>query len=101
VDVLAFLAQPGTNQVALGALVTLMVVSLLRGWVVPRAVLIDRIADKDAQIANLVKEKDEWKAAYTKSEEGRAELTKQNSTLVEGGETAAKLMETLRTKLET
>ena len=100
-DVLAFLAQPGTNQVALGALVTLMVVSLLRGWVVPRAVMVDRIADKDAQILLLTSERDTLREAYAKSEEGRAELTRQNSALVEGGETTNRLIETLRSRLET
>jgi hypothetical protein len=63
-DFLAYLQASPVNTVALGGLVTLMVLSLIRGWVVPRSVLVDRVADKDARIAEVALERDQWKAAY-------------------------------------
>lgn len=99
-DVLAFFNTLPVNQVALGAIVTFMVVSLLRGWVVPRSVLLDRMTDKDAQIAVLAKERDDWKSAYNQGELSRQELVRQNSDLIEAGQTTNRLMESLRTNLE-
>ena len=96
----AFFASLPTDQIALGALVTFMVFSLLRGWVVPRSVLVDRIADKDKQIAELVKERDDWKKAHDVSEEGRALLKEQNGALISGAETTNRLMESMRNYLE-
>lgn len=99
-DFLAFLNNPDVNRVALGGLVTIMVLALLRGWVVPRSVLVDRMGDKDAQISLLAKERDDWKAAYDKGELSRQELVRQNSDLIEAGQTTNRLMESLRTHLE-
>lgn len=89
-----------TNQIALGAIVTFMVVSVLRGWVVPRSVLSDRIADKDRQIADLAKERDDWKHAHAISEQGRAKLKEQNGELISGAQTTNQLMESMRNYLE-
>lgn len=99
-DVLAFFNTLRVDQVALGAIVTFMVIGLLRGWVVPRSVLVDRMVDKDAQIALLAKERDDWKSAYDKGELSRQELVRQNSDLIEAGQTTNRLMESLRTNLE-
>lgn len=96
----AFFTSLPTDQIALGALVTFMVVSLLRGWVVPRSVLVDRIADKDKQIAELVKERDDWKDAFHTSEVARGELISQNDALISGAETTNRLMESMRNYLE-
>jgi hypothetical protein len=84
----------------LGAMVTLFVVGLLRGWVVPRQVLIDRIADKDSQIAALGKERDDWRSAYQISDAAKNEVIKQNGSLIEAGETTQRLMESLRNQIE-
>lgn len=99
-DVLAFFSTLRVDQVALGAIVTFMVIGLLRGWVVPRSVLVDRMADKDAQIAVLAKERDDWKSAYNQGELSRQELVRQNSDLIEAGQTTNRLMESLRANLE-
>ena len=94
-----FQALPG-DQIALGALVTFMVFSLLRGWVVPRSVLVDRMADKDAQIAALVKERDDWHTAHDVSEAGRAELKTQNGELIRSAEISNRFMESARAWFE-
>ena len=99
-DVLSFFTKLPADQVALGALVTFMVVGLLRGWVVPRSVLVDRMQDKDAQYAAVAKERDDWKTAYNQSELSRQELQRQNSDLIEAGQTTNRLMESLRSNVE-
>lgn len=98
--ILAVIFSAPTAQVGLGALVTFMVLSLIRGWVVPRSVLVDRIADKQSQIDNLVKERDDWKEAYNKKAEINAELLKQNGALLDGAETTNKLLDALRMRME-
>lgn len=99
-DALTFFNTLPLDQVALGAIVTFGVIGLLRGWVVPRSVLVDRMADKDAQIAALAQERDDWKAAHEKSELSRQELSQQNSALIEAGQTTNRLIESLRLNLE-
>lgn len=94
--VVAFFQTLPTDQIALGALVTIMVISILRGWVVPRSVLIDRMADKDARIAALEKERDDWHTAHDVSEAGRAELKSQNGDLIRSAEIPNRFMESAR-----
>ncbi|WNN95018.1 hypothetical protein SEA_MAGRITTE_41 [Microbacterium phage Magritte] len=98
--ILAFFQSLPTDQIALGALVTFMVISLLRGWVVPRSVLIDRMADKDAQIAALVKERDDWHTAHDVSEAGRSELKTQNGELLKSADISNRFMETMRNRFD-
>jgi hypothetical protein len=76
------------------------VLGLLLGWVVPRSVMNARMADKDAQIKLIAEDRDKWKDAYTKSEEGKTELIRQNSDLIESGKTADRLLDTLRDRVE-
>lgn len=94
--VVAFFQTLPTDQIALGALVTIMVLSILRGWVVPRSVLTDRMADKDARIAALEKERDAWHTAHDISETGRHELKTQNGELVKSAEISNRFMESAR-----
>lgn len=94
--ILAFISNPATNQVALGAVVTLVIVSLIRGWLVPRSVMEDRIRDKDERIAALEKERDLWQKAHSISEEGRAVLKAQNGELIRGQEIANRFMDSAR-----
>lgn len=94
--ILAFFQSLPTDQIALGALVTFMVISLLRGWIVPRSVLTDRMADKDARIAALEKERDAWHNAHDISEAGRQELKTQNGELIKSAEISNQFMESAR-----
>jgi hypothetical protein len=94
------LAQMNPTIIPLGAIVTFMVVGLIRGWVVPRQVMTDRIADKDAQIIGTSTERDSWKDAYFLQDEAKRELIHQNSDLISGGETTTRLMESMRNYIE-
>jgi hypothetical protein len=100
VDVLTLFTQLRPDQVALGAIVTFMVLSLIRGWVVPRSVLVDRISDKDGQILALKEERETWRRAYHQAEASRLELTHQNGELIESASATNKLIEALRQNLE-
>ncbi len=99
-DILAWFATLQPDQIGLAALVTLTIVSILRGWIIPRSVLTDRMADKDAQIALLVTERDDWKSAFQKKAEEAAELLRQNSNLIAGADTTNRLIESLRETIE-
>ncbi len=94
--ILAFFQSLPADQIALGALVTLMVISILRGWVVPRSVLTDRMSDKDARISALEKERDAWHKAHDLSEISRQELKIQNGELIKSAEISNRFMESAR-----
>jgi hypothetical protein len=96
----AFFSSLEPTLIPLGAIVTLVVISLIRGWLVPRSVLQERIADKDRQIEALAKERDDWKAAYHVSVESRLEVVRQNGELIDGAETTNRLIESLRNYIE-
>lgn len=99
-DIGSFFLTLRPDQVALGAIVTFMVIGLLRGWVVPRSVLVDRMDDMKLQNAALAVERDAWKEAYSKGEQARQELVRQNTELIEAGQTTNRLMDSLRNHLE-
>jgi hypothetical protein len=96
----SWLTSLDPNQIGLGAIVTLMIVSILRGWIIPRSVHLDRISDKDKQIVALGKERDNWKEAYEKSAEAKRELIQQNSALIDGADTTNHLLDSLRNQIE-
>lgn len=75
----------GFRPTDLGAitLVGITVLAILRGYLVPRQTLTDRIADKDARIAELVTERDTWRQAHAVSEEARREAQDQAAELLE------------------
>lgn len=96
----AFFSSLDPTVLPLGGIVTFVVIGLIRGWVVPKQVLTDRINDKDGQITALAKERDDWRNAFLKSDEARQELVGQNSELIDGAKTTNRLMESLRNQIE-
>jgi len=86
------------NQVALGAIVTFSVLSILRGWIVPRKVLEERMADKQRMVDQAIMERDTWRAAHNERGAEVAELTRQNGRLIDGMETTEALIDALRHK---
>lgn len=77
-------------------IITFGIVGLFRGWVIPGPIVTERMADKDQQIANITKERDDWKAAALQSELARQELVAQNRSLLDGAETTNRLLESMR-----
>lgn len=79
-----------------GALVTLIVLLILRGHLVPRAVLEDVRKDRDARVAELVKELDTWRAAHRESEAARVDAQSQVGELVELARVADHVLRAIR-----
>ncbi len=80
-DVLAVLR---IDQVALAGLVTLAVIFLYRGLLVPKPTLEDVRTEREA-----------WKAAYLESEKARSVLMAQNGELLEVARTANHILRSL------
>lgn len=99
-DFSSWLATPSPSQIGLGGIVTVMILSILRGWIIPRSVHLDRVQDKDAQLQALAAERDTWRLAYEKSAEVKAELIDQNKELIKGADTTNRLMDSLRNQIE-
>lgn len=71
-----------TNLSAAGIL-TLVVLGILRGWLVPRRVLEEARADREARLDDMRKQVDDWKAAFTASEQRATVLAGQVGELLE------------------
>lgn len=97
--IISWLSQNPTT-VPLALIVSLVVFGIIKGWIVPQGTVKDRIADKDAQIANLTSERDNWRQAAQNGELARQELLNQNKALIEGAETTNRLLESMRNLFE-
>ncbi|MFD8899906.1 hypothetical protein [Streptomyces ardesiacus] len=79
-----------------GAIVTLIVLLILRGSLVPRAVLEDVRKDRDARVSDLTAERDTWQAAHRESEAARIEAQRQVGELVELAKVADHVLRAIR-----
>ncbi|WP_030188194.1 hypothetical protein [Streptomyces violaceorubidus] len=79
-----------------GAIVTLIVLLILRGSLVARAVLEDVRKDRDARVAELAKERDMWREAHRESEAARIEAQSQVGELLELSRVADHVLRAIR-----
>ncbi|MFF9287497.1 hypothetical protein [Streptomyces griseosporeus] len=79
-----------------GAIVTLIVLLILRGNLVSRAVLEDVRKDRDDRIAELVAERNAWRDAHRESEAARIEAQNQVGELLELSRFADRALRALR-----
>ncbi|MGQ4437922.1 hypothetical protein ACN6LI_003287 [Streptomyces violaceoruber] len=79
-----------------GAIVTLIVLLILRGSLVARAVLEDVRKDRDARVAELAKERDMWRQAHQESEAARIEAQNQVGELLELSRVADHVLRAIR-----
>lgn len=79
-----------------GALVTLIVLLILRGNLVSRAVLEDVRKDRDARVAELVAERNAWREAHRESEAARIEAQNQVGELLELSRVADHVLRAIR-----
>lgn len=79
-----------------GAIVTLIVLLILRGNLVSRAVLEDVRKDRDARVAELVAERDAWREAHRESEAARIEAQNQVGELLELSRVADHVLRAIR-----
>ena len=80
------------------AVVLLIVVLILRGALVPRSVVKDLLAGRDARIQDVTAQRDTWRAAHQESEEARHVAQGQVGELLELSRTADHLLRSLPTK---
>ncbi|NUS16301.1 MAG: hypothetical protein HOY69_33705 [Streptomyces sp.] len=77
------------------AVLVVVVLLILRGRLVPRSVLEDIRADRDARIAELAAERDSWRAAHDRSEVARHIAQDQAGELLELARTADHMLRSL------
>lgn len=77
-------------------IVTLVVLLILRGNLVSRAVLEDVRKDRDARVAEILAEKNTWREAHRESEAARLEAQSQVGELLELSRTADHVLRSLR-----
>ena len=78
------------------ALVTLVVLLIYGGRLVPRSVVEDVRKDRDDRIQALVAERDAWREAYRESETARMESQSQVGELLELSRTAEHVLRAIR-----
>ena len=77
------------------AIVVLVVLLILLGRLVPRSVLEDVRADRDARLAEIAQERDTWRDAHKESESARQVAQDQVGELLELSRTADHLLRSL------
>ena len=78
------------------ALVTLFVLLILLGKLVPRSVVDDVRKDRDDRLQALIGERDAWREAYRESEAARMESQTQVGELLELSRTAEHVLRAIR-----
>jgi hypothetical protein len=78
------------------AIVTLVVLLIIVGRLVPRSVVEDVRKDRDDRLAALVAERDAWREAYRVSETARMESQAQVGELLELSRTAEHVLRAIR-----
>ena len=86
----------GVAQGGAAAIVTLVVLLILLGRLVPRSVLEDVRKDRDARVAEIIAERDTWRAAHRESEAARIEAQNQVGELLELSRTADRVLRAIR-----
>lgn len=99
-DALTFLSKIHADQISLAALVTFGIISIIRGWIVPRQVVLDRIADKDKAIATLTSERDNYKSAWEVARDANFESIAQIGKMVTAGEATTRLIDAMRVEFQ-
>jgi hypothetical protein len=78
------------------AVLTLVVLFILLGKLVPRSVLEDVRKDRDARVAEVIAERDTWRKAHQESEVARIKAQDQVGELLELSRTADHVLRSLR-----
>ncbi len=78
------------------AIVTFIVLLIIRGSLVPRSVLEDVRSDRDARIAEVLAERDTWRDAHKESEAARIEAQAQLGEMLEFSRTADQAFRAIR-----
>jgi hypothetical protein len=86
----------GVAQGGAAAIVTLVVLLIIVGRLVPRSVVEDVRKDRDDRLAALITERDAWREAYRVSETARMQSQAQVGELLELSRTAEHVLRAIR-----
>lgn len=75
-----------------GAMLTLVIVAIVKGMLVPRSVLEDVRKDRDARLQEVQAVADMWKEAFQESDKRSSILAEQNRELLQQGRTTNSLI---------
>jgi Tfp pilus assembly protein PilO len=78
-----------------GAILAMFVVAIMVGRLVPRRILEDVRADRDARLAELAAERDTWRSAHQESEAARHAALEQVGEMLELSRTAEHVLRAL------
>jgi len=92
----SILQSVNAERVAYAALLSLAIIALLRGWIVPRSTVNDIRVDRDKRLTDLIEEKNQWRKAYEVSESAREKESETNRELLENSRTTASFIQSLR-----
>lgn len=90
-----FLASIPYDQLPFGAMLTLAVISVFKGWLVPQGVVTDIRTDRDTRLTEVAGERDDWKAAYNVEREASSKKDAQINELLELAQTSAHVLKSL------
>lgn len=82
-------------SIGAGALVAIVCLSIFRGWLVPRRVMVDAITAKDAVIAGCVKTGDDWREVALSKDETIKTLADQLDEAMEMARTSQAIVNAL------
>jgi hypothetical protein len=88
------------SDIGFAGIVTLAIVLILRGQLVPKSTVDEMRKDRDAIIASKSEEADNWREAYKVSEEARAVSTDADRELLELGRTTVHLLQSIHERAQ-
>lgn len=91
----AFLSSIPYDQLPFGAMLTLAVISIFKGWLVPQGVVTDIRTDRDTRLTEVAGERDDWKSAYLVEREASSKKDAQINELLELAQTSAHVLKSL------
>lgn len=83
------------TSLSTGTLVLMIVVSFMRGWIVPRSTLRDRTAAYEKEIGRVTDDGNDWRDSSLAKDAVIFELNRQNGELLEGTRTTNALLRAL------
>lgn len=90
------------GQLSLGSILGLTILAVIRGWLVPRRVLTDRVADAEGRVKDAHDERDriqkdsnDWRDAYLAERRVNDTLSRQITDLIEANQTAHNVVRAL------
>ena len=83
------------STISTGSLALMIVISFMRGWVVPRSTLRDRTASYDSELKRTAEDRDDWRDVALSKDVTILEQSRQISELLVGTRTTHAIVQAL------